>query len=43
MGWASGISALEGILGVVALVLVVDVFLLSLGVRRFRRGKLISS
>lgn len=43
MGWASGISALEGILGVVALLLVVDVFLLSLGVRRFRRGKLISS
>ena len=43
MGWASGISALEGILGFVALLLVVDVFLLSLGVRRFRRGKLISS
>jgi ABC-2 type transport system permease protein len=43
MGWASGISALEGILGVVALLLVVDVFLLRLGVRRFRRGKLISS
>jgi len=43
MGWASGISALEGILGVVTLLLLVDVFLLRLGVRRFRRGKLISS
>ena len=43
VGWASGISALEGILGVVALLLLVDVFLLQLGVRRFRRSKLISS
>ncbi len=43
MRWASGVSALEGILGVVTLLLVVDVFLLRLGVRRFRRAKLISS
>ena len=43
VGWVSGISALEGILGIVALLLLVDVFLLHLGVRRFRRGKLISS
>jgi ABC-2 type transport system permease protein len=43
MHWASGVSALEGILGVVTLLLVVDVFLLRLGVRRFRRAKLISS
>ena len=41
--WASGISALEGILGVVALLLLVDVFLLRLGIRRFRRSKLIAS
>jgi len=40
--WASGISALEGILGIVTILLVVDVFLLRLGVRRFRRSKLIS-
>jgi ABC-2 type transport system permease protein len=43
MRWASGVSALEGILGAVTLLLVVDVFLLRLGVRRFRRAKLISS
>lgn len=43
MRWASGVSALEGILGVVTLLLVADVFLLRLGVRRFRRAKLISS
>ncbi len=40
--WSSGISALEGILGVVALLLLVDVFLLRLGIRRFRRSKLIA-
>lgn len=43
MKWASGVSALEGILGVVVLLLLIDVFLLRLGVRRFRRSKLISS
>jgi ABC-2 type transport system permease protein len=41
--WASGVSPLEGILGIVTVLLVVDVFLLRLGVRRFRRSKLISS
>ena len=41
--WASGISALEGILGFVTVLLLVDLFLLRLGVRRFRRSKLISS
>ncbi len=41
MRWASDVSALEAIVGVVALLLLVDVFLLRLGVRRFRRGKLI--
>jgi ABC-2 type transport system permease protein len=43
MRWASGISPLEAIVGVVALLLLVDALLLRLGVRRFRRGKLISS
>jgi ABC-2 type transport system permease protein len=41
--WTSGVSPLEGILGIVAVLLVVDLFLLRLGVRRFRRSKLISS
>ena len=40
--WSSGISPLEGILGVVALLLLVDVVLLRLGIRRFRRSKLIA-
>jgi len=40
--WASGVSPLEGILGIVALLLLVDVFLLRLGIRRFRRSKLIA-
>jgi len=40
--WASGISGLEAILGIVTILLLVDVFLLRLGVRRFRRSKLIS-
>ena len=40
--WASGISGLEAILGVVTILLLVDLFLLRLGVRRFRRSKLIA-
>jgi hypothetical protein len=40
--WSSGVSPLEGILGIVALLLLVDVFLLRLGIRRFRRSKLIA-
>jgi ABC-2 type transport system permease protein len=40
--WASGISGLEAMLGIVALLLVVDAFLLRLGVRRFRRARLIA-
>ena len=40
--WASGISGLEAILGVVTLLLLADLFLLRLGVRRFRRSKLIA-
>ena len=40
--WASGISALEAIAGTVALLLLVDAFLLRLGVRRFRRSRLIA-
>jgi ABC-2 type transport system permease protein len=40
--WASGISPLEGIVGFVTVVLVADLFLLRLGVRRFRRSKLIA-
>lgn len=42
MEWSSGISPLEGILGIVALLLLVDVFLLNLGIRRFKRSKLIA-
>jgi len=41
--WASGVSALEAIVGVVSLLLLVDLFLLRLGVRPFRPSKLISS
>jgi ABC-2 type transport system permease protein len=41
--WASGVSPMEAIVGIVATLLVVDLFLLRLGVRRFRRSKLISS
>lgn len=40
--WASKISGLEAMLGIVAILLVVDLFLLRLGVRRFRRSKLIA-
>jgi hypothetical protein len=40
--WASGISGLEAILGIVTMLLLVDLFLLRLGVRRFRRSKLIA-
>jgi ABC-2 type transport system permease protein len=40
--WASGISGMEAILGVVTILLLVDLFLLRLGVRRFRRSKLIA-
>lgn len=41
--WASGVSPMEAIVGIVTTLLLVDVFLLRLGVRRFRRSKLISS
>ena len=40
--WASKISGLEAMLGIVTILLVVDLFLLRLGVRRFRRSKLIA-
>jgi len=40
--WSSGISGLEAILGIVTMLLLVDLFLLRLGVRRFRRAKLIA-
>lgn len=40
--WASGVSPMEAILGIVTILLLVDLFLLRLGVRRFRRSKLIS-
>jgi len=40
--WAAGVGPLEAILGLVALLLVVDALLLRLGVRRFRRGRLIA-
>lgn len=40
--WGSGISGLEAILGIVTMLLLVDLFLLRLGVRRFRRSKLIA-
>lgn len=41
-GWAMGVSPVEAILGIVAILLVADLFLLRLGVRRFRRSKLIA-
>jgi ABC-2 type transport system permease protein len=41
-GWASGVSGMEAIVGIVTTLLLVDLFLLRLGVRRFRRAKLIS-
>jgi ABC-2 type transport system permease protein len=40
--WASGVSGMEAIVGIVTTLLLVDLFLLRLGVRRFRRAKLIS-
>ena len=40
--WASKISGLEAMLGIVTILLLVDLFLLRLGVRRFRRSKLIA-
>lgn len=43
MQWAAGVSPLEGILGTVTLLLLVDALLLRLGVRRFRRSRLIAS
>jgi len=42
VAWASGVSAVEAIAGIVAILLLVDLFLLRLGVRRFRRSKLIA-
>jgi hypothetical protein len=42
VGWASGVSPVEGILGIVTILLLADLFLLRLGVRRFRRSKLIA-
>jgi ABC-2 type transport system permease protein len=39
--WAAGVSPLEAILGIVTLFLLIDVFLLRMGLRRFRRGRLI--
>lgn len=40
--WASGVSALEAMIGIVTLLVLVDAFLLRLGVRRFRRSRLIA-
>ena len=40
--WASGVSPLEAMLGIVTLLLLVDAFLLRLGIRRFRRSRLIA-
>ena len=42
VAWASGITGVEAILGIVGILLLADLFLLRLGVRRFRRSKLIA-
>jgi len=42
VAWASGVSGVQAILGIVGILLAADLLLLRLGVRRFRRSKLIA-